>query len=297
MEKNIKNYILEKNENYRFKIVKIGEIDKKFINLIRKNIKNNAAEEKFLEKLKKIDKKILGNFVFLLKSIDFRIWEFPENWKFKSESGFFGLMERMIELIKITSFKNIKFSNFRKAISPKEGLSLAKLRYKIFKLSLSKIRKYDGNFDNYFEENNKAFDFCFNLFDLEKYKDFYKNFYFLKPNQLLYLEYVLAKGFKNKYSDELENLTIFADYKIPQIFINFGLIKIPSKYLKKIKEGGIIKKFSLFENELRFASILLGEEISRKLEIPSYKVDNILWWFSNKIKLKIPAPKVKTIFY
>jgi len=297
MEKNIKNYILGRNENYRFKIVKINEIDEKFINLIRKNTKNDVADKKFLEKLKKVDKKILGNFIFLLRSIDFRLWEFSENWKYKKENGFFGLMERMIDLFNRSDYEKINFEIFRKIISPKENLNLTKLRFKIFKTNLRWLKKYDRNFDNYFDENKKAFDFCTNLFELEKYRDFHKNFYFLKPSQLLYLEYLIAKRYAKNYQNELETLTIFSDYKVPQIFVNFSLIKIPSRYLRKLKKKSIIKKFSLFENELRFASILLGEEISKRLKIPAYRIDNILWWLSYKIKLEIPAPKVKTIFY
>jgi hypothetical protein len=209
------------------------------------------------------------------------------------------LTERVVDLFRIISPNKdrLSFAIFKKIISPKEKLYLAKLRYKIFKHCLNWLKNYSGNFDNYFEENKNAYDFCFNLFALEKYRDFYKNFYFLKPNQLLYLEYILAKGLSKKYEDELESLTIFADYKIPQIFINFGLIEIPEIYLKKLKEKRIIKKFSLFENELRWASILLGEKLSKNLKIPSYKIDNVLWNISHKIKLKIPAPKVKTIFY
>jgi len=286
------------NKNYNFRIAKIKPINEKIVNLVKRGEKENA-DNKFLEKLKKIKKNNLGNFIFLLRSLDFRLWEFPENWVYKvykKEKGFFGLMERAIGLFKVNN-KDISFSLFRKIISPKEGLSLARLRYKVFKDSLRWLKNYDGNFDNYFEENKKAYDFCFNLFDLEKFRDFYKNFYFLKPNQLLYLEYILGKNLFKNYKDELEDLTIFADYKLPQIFINFGLIELPKKYLEKLKEGRMIRKFSLLENELRFASILLGEEISKKLKIPSYRVDNILWALSHKIKLKIPAPKVKTIFY
>ena len=233
----------------------------------------------------------------MTRSIDFRLWEFHYNWQYKKEKGFFGLMERMIDLLNSSSYKKINFEIFRKIISPRENLVLARSRYKIFRKSLNWLKNYNFNFDNYFEENKSAFDFCFNLFDLEKFRDFYKNFYFLKPNQLLYLEYSLANNLLKKYENELEGLTIFADYKLPQIFINFGLIELPKNYLKKLKEGKVIKKFSLFENELRFASILLGEEISKKLKIPTYRVDNILWWLSHKIKLKIPAPKIKTIFY
>jgi hypothetical protein len=306
-QKNLKKFILDKNKNYKFKVVKIKNINKECFKLIEKNIKNIGANKKFLNELKRINKEGLGNFLFLLRSLDFRLWEFSENWKYRNEKGFFGLMERMIDLFKIIkpnkkqvkhlNYEQINFALFKKIISPQEGLALTKLRYKIFKTSINWLKKYNGNFDNYFEEKKNAYGFCFNLFALEKYRDFYKNFYFLKPNQLLYLEYILAKNLNKKHENELENLTIFADYKIPQIFINFSLIEVPQKYLIKLKEGKIIKKFSLFENELRLASILLGEEISKKLNIPSYKIDNILWWLSHKTKFKMPAPKVKTIFY
>jgi len=295
----LKEFILKRNENYKFKILKIKEINKKLLDLIKKNIKNNNSDQKFLKKLNKLNKESLGNFLFLLRSLDFRLLEFPKNWQYKNEKGFFGLMERVIDLFKIidSNKDNLNFNIFKKIISPKESLVLAKLRYKIFRSSINWLQKYNKNFDNYFEENKNAFDFCVNLFELEKYRDFHKNFYFLKPNQLLYLEYILARNLNKKYKNELENLTIFADYRIIQIFINFGLIKVPQKYLLKLKKEKVIRKFCLFENELRFASILLGEELSKKLNIPSYKIDNILWWSSHKVKLKIPAPKVKTIFY
>jgi hypothetical protein len=295
----LKEFILEKNKNYKFKIVNIRKINGELLNLIKKNIKNSTSDKKFLEKLNKVEKKILGNFIFILRSLDFRLWEFTQNWQYKNEKGFFGLMEKVIDLFKIISTNNqqINFALFKKIISLKESFTLTKIRYKIFNSALDWLKKYDNDFDNYFEENKNSYDFCINLCNLEKYKDFYKNFYFLKPNQLLYLEYILTKGLSKKYKDELESLTIFADYKIPQIFINFGLIEIPEIYLIKLKEGKIIKKFSLFENELRWASILLGEELNQKLKIPSYKIDNVLWDISHKIKLKIPSPKVKTIFY
>jgi hypothetical protein len=296
----LKEFILKKSSDYKPKIISLQEPDLSFLNLIQKNLKNYEADNKFVNKIKKVEKEQRGNFVFILRSLDYRLWEFPENWRYKEESGFWGLMERAINLFKTISLNNgkINFAIFKKNISPKEDLALARSRYKIFKSSLDWLnKKYGGNFDNYFEKNKNTYEFCLNLFTLEKYRDFYKNFYFLKPNQLLYLEYILAKGLSKKYEDELESLTIFADYKIPQVFINFGLIEISEIHLKKLKEGKIIKKFSLFENELRLASILLGEELNRKLKIPSYKIDNILWWLSHKMKLKIPAPKVKTIFY
>jgi len=296
----IKEFILSKSSDYKTKIVTIQEHSVDILNLIRENLKNYEANDKFLSKIKKIDKKQRSNFVFILRSLDFRLWEFPENWRYKGEKGFWGLAERVIDLFKFISLsnKNLTFPLFKKIISPKEKLSLAKLRFKIFKSTLGWLKKkYNGSFDNYFEENKNAYEFCFNLLELEKYRDFYKSLYFLKPNQLLYLEYILANNLFKKYKDELETLTIFADYKIQQIFLNLGLIKLPKKYLTRILKEQPLRKFSTLENELRLASILLGEMISQQLKIPTYRVDNILWWISHKIKLEIPAPKVKTIFY
>jgi len=296
----LKEFILKKSSDYKTKIVTIQEPSVDILSLIRKNLKNYEADDKFLSKIKKIDKKQRSNFVFILRSLDFRLCEFPENWRYKEEKGFWGLTERVIDLFKFISLgnKNLTFPLFKKIVSPKEGLALAKLRFKIFKSTLGWLnKKYNGSFDNYFEENKNAYEFCFNLLELEEYRDFYKNLYFLKPNQLLYLEYILANNLFKKYKDELETLTIFVDDKIQQIFLNFGLIKLPKKYLTRILKEQPLRKFSTLENELRLASILLGEMISQKLKIPAYRVDNILWWISHKIKLEIPAPKVKTIFY
>jgi hypothetical protein len=296
----LKEFILNKSSNYKPKIVTIQEPSVDILNLIRKNLKNYEADDKFLSKIKKIDKKQRSNFVFILRSLDFRLWEFPKNWQHKGEKEFWGLAERVIDLFKFISLSNedLNFHLFKKIISPKEGIALAKLRFKIFKSTLEWLnKKYDRSFDNYFEANKNAYEFCFNLFELEEYRDFYKNLYFLKPNQLLYLEYILVKNIFKRYRYELETLTIFADDKIQQIFLNFGLIKLPKKYITRILKEQPLRKFSTLENELRFASILLGEMISQQLKIPAYRVDNILWWISHKIKLEIPAPKVKTIFY
>lgn len=289
----LKDFILEKVEKYKFKIVKINEKD---LNLKRINFERLQSE--FREMSKEIQKNRLANFLFLLRVIDFRLWEFPENWKYENKKGFYGLLERTKDLFKVDDLEKIDFIFFKKIISPKESLSLAKLRFKFFRQSLNWLNKnFDGDFNNYFEENKKPIDFCLNLFKLEKFRDYYKSLHFLKPNQLLYYEYLLGMNMYKKFEKELNELTIFADYKIPQILVNFGLIEIPKNYIKKLKRKDIVKRNSVFEIELRLASIILGERLSEKFKIPSYLLDTILWDLSNKIKLKIPFHRTKTIFY
>jgi hypothetical protein len=291
--KDLKKLILKNFKNYKFKLVKIDETKIKSINF-NKNIIFNEIE-KFKKKLPKI--KEIDNFIFILRVLDFRLWEYPYNWFYRNEKDFFGLLERVKELFNY-DLNKVNFKDFKKIISPKESRGLALLRYKLFKESINWLYKnYQRNFNNYFEENKKPYDFCLNLMKLKKFQDCWQNFYFLKPNQLLYYEYLLAKNLEKKFENELEELTIFADYKIPQILINLGIINLEKKALNKIENNYIIKKGSRLENELRISSIIVGELISKKFRIPSYLVDNILWSLSHKIKLKIPHPKIKTIFY
>ncbi|GIW66097.1 MAG: hypothetical protein KatS3mg094_616 [Candidatus Parcubacteria bacterium] len=290
----LKNFIFKKNKSYIFKILKINEFTKDFLNLLKKG---KTDFDKFQKYLKDIELKKLSNFLFFLRVLDFRLWEFPQNWHFKNEKEFYGLLLKTKNLFKIDLDK-IDFSIFKKLISSKENENLAKLRYKIFKQSLNWLNKnYDGDFINYFEENKKPLNFCLNLLQLEKFKDYYKNFYFLKPNQLLYLELIIGNKLEKKFKNELEELTIFADYKLPQLFINFNLIDLPTNILDKIKNRKIIKIHSILENELRWASIIIGESLSKKINLPSYLIDNLIWDLANKIYLKIYHPKIKTIFY
>jgi len=291
--KDLKKLILKNFKNYKFKLVKIDEIKIKSINFNKSIIFNEI--EKFKKKLPKI--KEIDNFIFILRVLDFRLWEYPYNWFYQNEKDFFGLLERVKNLFNY-DLNKVNFKDFKKIISPRESRGLALLRYKLFKESINWLNKnYQRNFNNYFEENKKPYDFCLNLMKLKKFQDYWRNFYYLKPNQLLYYEYLLAKNLEKKFENELEELTIFADYKIPQILINLGIINLEKKALNKIENNYIIKKGSKLENELRISSIIVGELISKKFRIPSYLVDNILWSLSHKIKLKIPHPKIKTIFY
>ncbi len=79
--------------------------------------------------------------------------------------------------------------------------------------------------------------------------------------------------------------------------MHFNLIKPKESLLQKLKDKIILKSHSKEEIELRSASIILGEKISKETGFPSYLIDNILWELSHKIKLKYPSPFVETIFY
>ncbi len=289
--KNLKNFILKSIKEIDFKLIEIKDPNKEFLNLIKKS--KPGTGKKFNELIKDLKPKEKANLVFLTRILDFKLWAFPQNWK---KEGYFDLLSKMKKLLKI-SYEKIDFKIFKKIISPKENKNLAQQRFRLFKEGVTFLKAYDHDFNNYFEEFKKPKDFCFNLMKLRKFKDYYQNFYFLKPNQLLYYEYILAFHKVKQFEKELSELTIFADYKIPQILMHFDLIKPKEKLLQKLKNKIIFKNHAREEIELRTASIMLGEKISEKTKMPSYLIDNLLWELSHKIKLKYPPILVETIFY
>lgn len=288
----LKDFILQKAGDYIFREIKVKtDIKEQEVGIL----KNTYSYNDFLNLLFNLDNRDVGNFLFLTRVLDFRLWEFAENWFYKGKRGYYALAERVKDLFLNDDIKTIDFKNFKEIISPFESSSLATLRFRLFQKSVKwLVKRQEGFFDNYFERNKKPLDFCLNLFELRKFKDFHKNFYFLKPNQLLYLEYIVGRKMEKDFRGELEELTIFADCKIPAIFLKLGFIEVLRK--KRLKDYKL-KNNSLLENELRWASIVLGETISKILKTPSYKIDNLLWSLSQVKKLADVSLRVKTIFY
>lgn len=288
----LKNLIINSLSKINFKYLKIIEPDKKFLNLLRKEIKK-CRKNKYYFKIDGLHYNDLPNFIFFSRVLDFRLWEFPKNWCFKNKKGYWGLIERLKILFK-QNIKKIKFKDFRKIISPKENFNLAKLRFKLFKSCLNWLdQKYNFYFENYFEENKEPYIFVKKLIILEKFRDFINNFYFFKPNQLLYFEYILGTNRFKNFKDELTQLTVFADLDLFSVLNNFKILELKDKNLFYNKT---IRKNSIKEIEIRGGAILACEFIRDLLKTNnSYEIDNALWNLGKKIKLK--KLKIKSIFY
>ena len=202
IEMKLKNLVLNSLKNVDLSMIDIKEPSKEFLDLIKKEI-ILQRKKNYSFPIPKIDKLQIPNFVFLLRTLDFRRWEFKKNWVYKNKKRFWALFSKLEDLFKI-GVKNIDYKIFKKIISPKESDSLGKLRFKFFKKNLLWLKNnYDGNFKNYFEKNKNPLNFTLGLTNLGRFEDIAKNskkIYFLKPNQLLYTEYLLATNQMKKYS-------------------------------------------------------------------------------------------------
>jgi hypothetical protein len=102
---------------------------------------------------------------------------------------------------------------------------------------------------------------------------------------------------------DLDQLTIFADYKLPQVLRHFGVLTYTPELGDKIDAQVQLTSGSPEEVEIRAATIwaseLLRREISRLVEQPvtAAEIDQLLWHLGQDAAHMQPYHRVRTIFY
>jgi hypothetical protein len=288
----LKEVIYQKFQKLKFKYL-ILNFDEKLLEKIKKHLG-------FLPKPIKVpikDRKEKANFLFILNSIDFSLWCYPENWKYLGRKGYSGLQKRFYIFFQEFGLKKVDFKNFKKIISPKEDKSLSFLRYKIYLQTLNWLNQnYQGNFLNFLKKYGSSPEkFVFTLTQLPQYNDIVTkyNIYFYKKAQLLYWEMYLYNLLKDK--EKISHLTIFPDYRVVSFLNYLGIINYKKELFDKINRGFEIKSGSRQEVELRAAAVLAGEWLAKKLNKLEAELDFILWNLGRKKNLKFH--KTRTIFY
>ena len=100
---------------------------------------------------------------------------------------------------------------------------------------------------------------------------------------------------------DLDWLTAFADYKLPQLLWAQGGLVLHPTLAGRLKRGEELRPGSPEEVELRAATIMAVEELTAALRaggrgVRAFEVDWILWNLSQG-PLSVPHPRVRTFFY
>jgi hypothetical protein len=266
-------------------------------------------------------------FSLVLNAINFQFREFRRPWrKFEVEyhgrvySGFFALayslrnaLDQCIQILdaeylaNLTKRQALKFLRGRNIIIPmfRERVNILRDIGKVL------LEKYNGTFANFLKISNKAFDKgrglveilaedfqAFN--DIRIYRPTGTVVRFYKKAQLLLaiLHCNTRSGFK---LNDISELTVFADYKLPQALRDLGIIEYSNNLENRINKRKLIPEGSDEEVEIRahtiYAADLLCKEINkiRKEKITPNKVDEYLW-LKGKIS-KRPRHFTITIHY
>lgn len=120
----------------------------------------------------------------------------------------------------------------------------------------------------------------------------YRYYELNKPEVIQNNSYLKYLNFRN-----INKLTAFADYKLPQYLNYKGIITYSSDLQQEINSGRWIPAKDIREVEIRAATVIAIDEIATKLKTYPAFVDNVIWNLS-KIQTDLPKHhKTITIYY
>lgn len=103
--------------------------------------------------------------------------------------------------------------------------------------------------------------------------------------------------------EDIDKLTAFADYKLPQVLRYLGILIYAQDLSKKIDRESLLTPGSPEEVEIRANTIWAVELLRQELEragknLRAFEIDNILWNLGQKREFRTkPYHRVVTIFY
>lgn len=277
------------------------------------------------------NQQMMLDYLILLDALNFCFWNEDKRWnvnyKGKKYNGYFALSLALKKFFgenskkaSLEHFSKISFKEFKEILQGGKNLLFLKKRWQIARTVSSVLIKKYKNSVNFVNSANHKLSILvpkiqkelpsFN--DVANYNG--KKVYFLKRAQILGSDIWGAldggqssfiKASEDKrigYFKDLDYLTAFADYKIPQILYHFGILEYSDNLERKIGNKIIIPSKSKEEIEIRSATIWAVEYLKEALtklgkNFHSFQIDWILWNKSQKLKMKMPYHLTKTIFY
>src|SRR5262249_18600340 len=102
---------------------------------------------------------------------------------------------------------------------------------------------------------------------------------------------------------DLDQLTIFADYKLPQVLRHYGALVYDSALAQQIDEQRLLISGSKEEVEIRSATIWASELLRREIAslvkpaVTAAEIDQLLWHLGQDATAMQPYHRAYTIYY
>jgi len=265
----------------------------------------------------------LLDYIIVLDSLNFCFWSENdvEKWRIDHDGmkygGYFALalaLKRFFEANPAKAdFKylaQISFGEFSDIFKGDGVIPLLKKRWEILRaVSRVVLDKYSGNSERLvLSGSHQASKFVSKMAkELPSFNDeaMYngKKVYLWKRAQILAADiYGATRGAGVGYFEDLDYLTAFPDYKLPQILNYWGVMEYSPGLLKKIKEKQLIKAGSKEEVELRSATVWAVEYLKEALtkngrRLRSFEIDWFLWSESKRVQMNRTHHLTETIYY
>ncbi len=295
------------------------KIDENGINSLLETVELNELQVSEIDLSKyKWKKDQLLELTFLFNTINFCFWAMPneKKWTIEDDSldGAIALfrslengLKKNSDLLSADELSDMQLGTLRNLLAGNVTIPLLSERLQnINNFGKTVESKYGGsikslldkaNYDAYALAELLADNFeCFD--DVTTYKGIKIGFYKrAQLNSKMIHDILVSTG--EKGLTNLDKLTAFADYKIPQILRNIGVLVFSKELAQKVDNYELIEVDSIYENEIRISTIWAVESIMQELkkkypEVTSSHVDNMLW-LRSQVKKETDKPYHRTI--
>jgi hypothetical protein len=184
------------------------------------------------------------------------------------------------------------------------------------------LQKYDGSFKPLLTSANHSalslVDKVTSLFpcydDVTSYPPLSSPIYIRKRAQILVAEtWAAFEGKSFGRFDDIDQLSMFADYRVPQILHSLGTLTYDEHLTNILVEGKYLENGSKEEVEVRCGSIVVVEEIKEEIrrlvkegghdiEVPNSVLLDFLLWDLAKVqeakgRASLPHHRTRSVFY
>ncbi len=307
--KNVLEYI-NKNSDY-------VSVNSDKIKFFVENISNWKYNYWMMDLKEYLDEKKCIIFVFICESINFCFWGNKNNddnnyENYIGSKELFNNLKQSIKddssILEINKLINLTENEFISMIGQEFiELPLLQERYKMLKDTISIIYNKKGKFyKELFSIQNdlEMLDYITQNFWHFDDKSLYKSkiIKFNKRATLLVNDlFRLSDTIRNNLKS-LNNLSGCADYAVPRLLCEYGILSYNKKLLKIIISNNLIEHNSDMEIEIRANTLYALELIKdalkeRNIYLNSVEIDNIIWSMRTSKEHSLPVHKTITIYY
>lgn len=256
-------------------------------------------------------------YLFVLDSLNFCFWPEPR-WRYRGHDGYIALatalkdaVARADQLGDAAFLAQLDRATLQGILNGENEIPLLDERVRILReVGTVLQQKYEGQAARLVEQAGRsvvrlvelmAWDFS-SFRDEAVYRE--RTVYFYKRAQIFCADLYGAFGGQSwgEFSD-IDKLTAFADYKVPQVLRHLGILRYSRELAAKIDRREELRAGSEEEIEIRAHTIWAVELLKRELERlghprRSFEIDWLLWNLGQQEEFRQkPYHRVRTIFY
>jgi len=274
------------------------------------------------------------NWIFLIDTMNFCFWTPGDatKWKVNDNTGYFALcaainraMKEGVDITNPVYYSNITTSELEHILRSDDGVTKCPLieeRVQILHdVGKKLLSQFDGDFTNCVNAAKYSAQSLIKLV-VEEFPCFKDEAVYGNENVAIYKRvqilvgdiWACYRGEDIGRFDDIQTVTMFADYRVPQVLVHFGAIKYSDKLLDVLQKDTILANGSSEEVEIRGASIYVVEQVKEQVlreikehhpdisikHINSILLDHFLWDYRRRFASEleyIPFHKTISIYY